>query len=125
MTTTITVTGNVTDQPEVGFTNSGTAAANFSIADNARYQDEQTGEWKDGNVTYWRIEVFGSMAERVADQVHKGRRVVVTGRTRTKEWRDRDGNKRVELRVRATDVALSLKYAAKGESNTADEEADS
>ena len=119
MSTNITVAGNlVEDQVKVNFTSEGKAAANFTVADNTRYFDEQANEWKQaGETTFWNVEVFGEQAERVAEFAHKGQRLIVIGRTKTRSWTDKDGNKRRELRINADDVAPSWKYGPKAQGN--------
>lgn len=112
MSTNITVAGNlVDDQVKLNTTKEGKAAANFWVADNTRYYDEHAGEWKQaGEATFWAVEVFGEQAERVAQWAHKGQRLVIVGRTKTRSWTDHDGTKRRELRINAEDVAPSWKF---------------
>lgn len=119
MSTNITVTGNLVEQVSVNFTTQGKAAANFTVADNTRYFDEQAQEWKSTEATFWSIEVFGQMAERAAE-LEKGERLIVVGKTRTKEWKDREGNRRRELRINASDIARSLKFGPKESPETND-----
>lgn len=107
MSTTITVIGNlVEDQIRLNHTSDGTPAANLTIADNTRFYDDRAGQWKQaGEATYWNIEVFGEQAERVAEQAHKGQRLIIVGRTKTSTWTDQEGTKRRELPISADDIA--------------------
>jgi single-strand DNA-binding protein len=119
MSTTVTVTGNlVQDEVRLNYTSDGTAVVNFTVADNSRYYDQQANQWKQaGEVTYWSVEVFGDLAERIAEHAQKGQRLVIVGRTKTRVWQDQDGNPRRELRINAEDVALSWKFAPRREGN--------
>ncbi len=104
---TITVIGNVGQDPEVRFTKSGMAVAKFSVADTRGKDDKKTTIWH--NVT-----VFDEQAQNVAEQVVKGSRVLVTGRLNKEQYTDKEGNKRESVEIIADDVCLSLKWAAKG-----------
>lgn len=112
MSTSITITGNVTEDPRLNFTREGAPAANFTVADNSFRRDEN-GDWQQTDASFWTVAVFGSQAERVAEQVTKGQRVMVTGRIHTDEWTDKNGNRRRDLRVKADEVAVSLKFGPK------------
>lgn len=118
MSTSITITGNVTDDPRLNFTREGAPAANFTVADNSFRRDEN-GDWQQTDATFWDVAVFGGQVDRVAEHVTKGQRVMVTGRIHTNEWTDKSGNRRRDLRVKAEEVAVSLKFGAK---NGADQE---
>jgi single-strand DNA-binding protein len=116
MSTSITIAGNITeDQPRFNFTREGTPAANFTVADNSWRRDSDSGEWQQTDATFWPVAVFGGQAERVAEQVSKGDRVIVTGRVQTHQWTDQDGNRRRELRIRADEIAQSLKFGPRND----------
>lgn len=111
---TITITGNLTRDPELRFTPSGKAVANLGVAENHRRRDD-SGEWVDGETTYWRVSVWGDQAEHVAESLAQGHLVVVVGRTGTRVWTPTDGPKAGEeqrsLEVIADTVAPSLRWA--------------
>ena len=112
--TNVTITGNLTREPELRFTPSGTAVANLGVAENHRRRNE-AGKWVDGEPTYWRVAVWGEQAEHVAESLEQGHLVVVVGRTGTRVWTPTDGPKAGEeqrsLEVVADTVAPSLRWA--------------
>jgi len=106
----ITVVGNCTRDPELRFTASGQALANFGVAVNRRWQNRQTNEWEEA-VSFFDITCWAQLAENVAESVQKGTRVVVTGRLDQRSWETQDGDKRSKVEIVADDVAPSLAYA--------------
>lgn len=106
---TVTIVGNVTDDPELRFTANGTAVANFTVAVNSRYKDGD--EWKDKLEGFFKINAWKEMAENVAESVMKGTRVVVTGKINQRSWENNDGQKRSAIEITADDVGLSLRWA--------------
>jgi single-strand DNA-binding protein len=112
----VTLVGNLTDDPELRFTPSGAAVANFRIAINTRVRDGDT--WKDGEPSFFRINVWRQQAENVAETLQKGNRCVVIGRLRSRSWETPEGEKRSATEVEADEVAPSLRWAtAKVERN--------
>lgn len=109
--TTITVTGNTTADAELRYTPSGAAVANFTIASTPRNYDKQSGEWRDGDPLFLRVNVWREQAENVAESVTRGARVVVVGRLVQRSFDTKDGEKRTVYEIEADDVAVSLKYA--------------
>lgn len=109
-TNTITISGNVTADPELRFTANGAAVAHFTVADTPRYQDD-TGQWQDGETLYQRVEVWGPLAENVAESLAKGSGVIVTGRVMAKSFENRAGDKKSYTEIRAEDIGPSLKHA--------------
>src|SRR5438309_6333883 len=99
--TVITVIGNLTDDPELRFTPSGAAVANFTVASTPRAFDRQTNEWKDGDTLFLSCSVWRQAAENVAESLQKGMRVMVQGRLKQRSYETREGEKRtvVELEV--------------------------
>ena len=95
----ITVTGNLTDDPELRYTPSGQPVATFTVANNPRYYDRDAQDWKDGDPNFYRVNVWRSLAENVADSFHRGMGVIVTGTMAMRTWEDNDGNKRVTWEV--------------------------
>lgn len=83
----ITVVGNLTDDPELRFTPSGAAACRFTVAHNPSYFDRQSGEWKDGEPTFFDCSVWRDLAEHVAESLSKGHRVILVGNLKTTRWK--------------------------------------
>src|SRR5919201_3498879 len=104
---TVTLVGNLTDDPELRFTAQGAAVANFRIAVSKRIKDAQTNEWKDGDTSFFRINVWRQLAENVAESLTKGTRVVVTGTVRQRSYETAEGEKRSVFEIEATDVGPS------------------
>jgi single-strand DNA-binding protein len=105
----VTITGNLTDDPELRFTPNGHAVANFRLAVTARVRDGET--WRDGDTSYFRINVWRQFAEHVADSLSKGDRAVVIGRLRSRSWETPEGERRSVVEVEADEVAPSLRWA--------------
>src|SRR5438270_8147786 len=108
---TVTLVGNLTDDPELRFTAQGAAVANFRIAVSKRIRDAQTNEWKDGDTSFFRINVWRQLAENVAESLARGMRVIVTGTLKMRQWETQEGEKRSVVEVEATEVGPSLKWA--------------
>lgn len=111
MSTTVTIVGNVGSDPELRFTGDGTAVASFSLAETSRKKNAQTGEWEDGNTTWFRVSVFGGAAENVAETIRKGMRAIVQGGLENRQYTTDQGEERYSLDVRAYEVGPSLKWA--------------
>ena len=109
--TVITVVGNLVDDPELRFTPSGAAVANFRIASTPRTFDRQTNEWKDGDALFLSCSVWRQAAENVAESLQKGMRVVVQGRLKQRSYETREGEKRTVVELDVDEVGPSLKYA--------------
>jgi len=107
----VTLVGNLTDDPELRFTAQGAAVANFRIAVSKRIRDPQTNEWKDGDTSFFRVNVWRQLAENVAESLTRGTRVVVTGTLKMRQWETQEGEKRSVVEVEATEVGPSLKWA--------------
>jgi single-strand DNA-binding protein len=105
----VILVGNLTDDPELRFTPNGAAVANFRLAVTPRVRDGDS--WKDGETSFFRINVWRQMAENVAESLTKGSRAVVVGRLRTRSWETPEGEKRSVTEVEADEVAPSLKFA--------------
>lgn len=108
---TITVVGNLTDDPELRFTPSGAAVARFRVASTPRFLDRQTNEWKDGEPLFLQCQVWRQAAENVAESLHRGARVIVTGRLRQRSYETREGEKRTVMELEVDEVGPSLRYA--------------
>jgi single-strand DNA-binding protein len=109
--TIITVVGNLVDDPELRFTPSGAAVANFRIASTPRTFDRQANEWKDGEALFLTCSVWRQAAENVAESLQKGMRVVVQGRLKSRQYETREGERRTVFEIDADEVGPSLKYA--------------
>src|SRR3954449_10117248 len=109
--TTITVVGNLTNDPELRFTPSGAAVTSFTFASTPRYLDKQTNEWKDGDALFLRCSVWRQAAENVAESLVRGSRVIVTGRLKQRSYETKEGEKRTVYEVEVDEVGPSLRYA--------------
>src|ERR1700751_2528335 len=109
--TTITVVGNLTADPELRFTPSGAAVANFTVASTPRIYDRQTGEWKDGEALFLRCNIWREAAENVAESLTRGARVIVTGRLKQRSFETREGEKRTVVELEVDEIGPSLRYA--------------
>ena len=110
--TVITVIGNLTDDPELRFTPSGAAVANFTVASTPRSFDRQTNEWKDGETLFLRCSVWRQAAENVAESLQKSMRVIVQGRLMSRSYDDREGQRRTVFELQVDEVGPSLRFAA-------------
>ncbi|MGN8244324.1 single-stranded DNA-binding protein [Cellulomonas soli] len=109
--TVITVIGNLTGDPELRFTPSGAAVANFTIASTPRNFDRQSNEWKDGETLFMRCSIWREAAESVAESLTKGTRVIATGRLVQRSYETREGEKRSVVELQVDEVGPSLRYA--------------
>jgi len=109
--TVITVIGNLTNDPELRFTPSGAAVANFTIASTPRTFDAQSKEWKDGETLFLRASVWKEAAENVAESLTKGMRVIASGRLKQRSYETKEGEKRTVIEFEVDEIGPSLKYA--------------
>ncbi|WP_326945374.1 single-stranded DNA-binding protein [Amycolatopsis sp. NBC_01307] len=109
--TVITVIGNLTSDPELRFTPSGAAVANFTVASTPRTLDKQSGEWKDGEALFLRCNIWRQAAENVAESLTRGARVVVQGRLKQRSFETKEGEKRTVVELEVDEIGPSLKYA--------------
>ncbi|HLV59638.1 MAG TPA: single-stranded DNA-binding protein [Natronosporangium sp.] len=109
--TTITLIGNLTDDPELRFTPSGAAVAKFRVASTPRYLDRQTGEWKDGEALFLTCNVWRQAAENVAESLQRGTRVILSGRLKQRSYETKEGEKRTVFEVEVDEIGPSLRYA--------------
>ncbi len=116
--TTITVVGNLTSDPELRFTPSGSAVANFTIASTPRTFDRQSNEWKDGETLFLRASVWREAAENVAETLTKGTRVVAQGRLKSRSYETKEGEKRTVMELEVDEIGPSLRYASAKVSRT-------
>jgi single-strand DNA-binding protein len=109
--TVITLIGNLTNDPELRFTPSGAAVANFTVASTPRTFDRQSNEWKDGETLFMRCAIWREAAENVAESLTRGTRVVVTGRLQSRTFDTKEGEKRTVIEMQVDEVGPSLRYA--------------
>ena len=105
----VTLTGNLTADPELKYTTNGAAVANFRIAVTSRVRDGDT--WRDGDTSFFRVNAWRTLAEHVADSLSKGDRAVVVGRLKSRSWETPEGEQRSVVEVDADEVAPSLRFA--------------
>lgn len=109
--TVITVVGNLTADPELRFTPSGAAVANFTVASTPRTFDKNSNEWKDGEALFLRCSVWRQAAENVAESLHKGMAVIVQGRLKQRSYDTKEGEKRTVYELDVDEVGPSLRWA--------------
>jgi single-strand DNA-binding protein len=105
----VMLVGNLTDDPELRFTPNGAAVANFRLAVTPRVRDGD--QWKDGETSFFRVNVWRQQAENIAETLQKGTRCIVVGRLRTRSWETPEGEKRSVTEVEADEIGPSLKFA--------------
>jgi single-strand DNA-binding protein len=116
--TVITIIGNLTNDPELRFTPSGAAVANFTVASTPRTFDRNSNEWKDGETLFMRCSVWREAAENVAESRARGARVIVSGRLRSRTYDTKEGEKRTVVELEVDEVGPSLRYATTKVSKT-------
>ena len=109
--TTLTIIGNLTNDPELRFTPSGAAVANFTVASTPRMFDRQSNEWKDGEALFMRCNVWRQVAENVAESLTRGSRVIVSGRLKQRSFDTKEGEKRTVIELEVDEIGPSLRYA--------------
>jgi single-strand DNA-binding protein len=107
----VTVVGNLTADPELRFTPSGAAVANFTVASTPRRYDKTTNEWHDGDALFMRCSLWRQAAENAAETLTRGMRVIVSGRLRQRSYETKEGEKRTVVELEVDEVGPSLRYA--------------
>ena len=110
--TQITVIGNLVDDPQLRYTPTGQAVANFRVASTPRFLDRQTNEWKDGDSLFLSCNVWRQAAENVAESLQRGMRVIVSGRLRQRSYETKEGEKRTVYELEVDEVGPSLRNAS-------------
>jgi single-strand DNA-binding protein len=105
----VTITGNLTADPELKFTANGAAVANFRVAVTSRVRDGDT--WRDGDTSFYRVTAWRDLATNLADSLGKGDRVLVVGQLRQRSWETDEGEQRSVVEVTAEEVGPSLRWA--------------
>ena len=108
--TTCTLTGNLTADPELRFTPSGAAVANFTVAATSRTLDKTTNQWRDGEALFLRCTLWRQPAENLAESLRRGDRVIVTGRLRQRSFETREGDQRTTIELDVDEIGASLKF---------------
>jgi single-strand DNA-binding protein len=109
--TVITLVGNLTADPELRFTPSGAAVANFTVASTPRTFDRQSNEWRDGDAMFLNCAVWRQAAENVAESLQKGMRVIVQGRLKSRSYETREGERRTVFEIDVDEIGPALRYA--------------
>ncbi len=109
--TIITLVGNLTADPELRFSPSGAAVANFTVASTPRTFDRQTNEWRDGDAMFINCSIWRQAAENVAETLQKGMRVIVQGRLKSRTYETREGERRTVFEIDVDEIGPSLRYA--------------
>src|SRR3978361_370641 len=109
--TVITVVGNLTADPELRFTASGAAVANFTVASPPRTFDRGPNQWKDGEAAFLRFKSWRQAAENVAESLTRGSRVIVSGRLKQRSFETKEGEKRTVIELEVDEIGPSLRYA--------------
>jgi single-strand DNA-binding protein len=112
MSTTVTLTGRLTADPEMRFSATGTPVAKFTVVTSRRIRDKQSGDWSDADTSFWDCVALGQLAESAAESLTKGIAVLVTGRAAQRTWETKEGEKRRSIEVTVDEVAPSLRWAS-------------
>jgi|ERR1700722_3956811 len=118
MSSKVTLQGRLTRDPELRFTQSGTAVAQFAVVTVRRVKNASTGDWEDQDVSFWDCTAFGTMAENIVESMQKGTSVIVTGSMRQESWTTKDQEKRTSWRVNVDDVGVSVRWKSLSEAKT-------
>ncbi|MBE8524211.1 single-stranded DNA-binding protein [Amycolatopsis sp. H6(2020)] len=109
--TTITIIGNLTDDPTSRFFDSGSFVTNFTVASTPRKLNRATGEWEDGDALFMRCNAWGQFGENIANSLRRGGRVVVQGRLKQRSFETNEGEKRTVMELEVDEIGPSLRYA--------------
>ena len=118
MSSTTSLTGNLTRDPEIRYTRDGQATTTFGLAINRRWQDRETREWEE-SVSFFDVVCWRDLAENVALSLSKGMRVIVTGRLDQRSWETEDGEHRSKVEITADEIGPSLLFATTDVQRTA------
>ncbi|QGJ92857.1 ssDNA binding protein [Arthrobacter phage Beagle] len=109
--TLITLIGNLTNDPEMRFTPSGSAVANFTIASTPRTFDRQSNQWKDGEALFMRCSLWREAAENFVESAVKGTRVIVSGHLKSRSYETKEGEKRTVMEMEVQEAGISVSFA--------------
>lgn len=110
--TIMTITGNLTADPELRISPSGRSIARLTVASTPRSLDKRTGEWSDGTTLFLRVAAFGSLADNAKTSLHKGDRVVIAGQLKARVWENDDGTRGSSVELLADEIGAGLRFAA-------------
>jgi single-strand DNA-binding protein len=110
MSTSVTLRGNLTRDPEIRYSAAGKPVVTFTVVTSRRSKNDTTGEWEDRDVSFWNCATFGQLAENAAESLAKGTGVIVQGNAAQQEWETKEGEKRRSLKVTVDDLAVSLRW---------------
>jgi single-strand DNA-binding protein len=110
--TQLTIVGNLVDDPQLRYTTTGNAVANFRVASTPRYLDKATNEWRDADSLFLTCNVWRQAAENVTESLQRGMRVIVSGRLRQRSYETREGEKRTVYEIEVDEVGPSLRNAS-------------
>lgn len=108
---TLTITGNLTNDLELRYTQGGAAVASFTVAATPKTFDRNTNEWKDGETLFQRCSIWKEAAENATESLTKGMRVIVTGRLKSRSYDTKEGEKRTVIELEVDEIGPSLRYA--------------
>lgn len=112
---TVTITGNITSDPELRYTQTGVPVANFTVAHTPRSKNPTTGEWEDsGDTLFLRVTAWRELAENVAASLSKGDAVMVIGLLGARTWQTKEGDNRTDVVCAADSVAVDLRRQTVG-----------
>ncbi|MFO7292137.1 MAG: single-stranded DNA-binding protein [Actinomycetes bacterium] len=118
MSNTVTLVGNLVDDPELRFTPSGVAMAKLRVAVNRRWRDRQTGDWQE-DTSFFTATCWREQAEAVAESLQKGTRVIITGRLEQRTWETEQGERRSVVEIQIDEIGPSLRWATASVTKTA------
>jgi single-strand DNA-binding protein len=104
----VTLVGFVATEPKVRYVNSSTPVANMRIGSTVRKMDRASGEWQDGETSFYSVTCWRALANNAATCLHKGQPVIVAGKLRVNSWQDRAGQQRTEVVVEADAIGFDL-----------------
>lgn len=106
----VVIVGNLTDDPELRYTPNGAAVANFRVAVNRRFRDD-SGQWKDAETSFFRVNAWRTLAENAAESLTKGSRAIIVGRLKSRSWETPEGDTRSAVEIEADELGPSLRWA--------------
>lgn len=109
-TSTTTIVGNLTRDPEIRYTRDGQATTSLGVAVNRRWQNRETLEWEEAT-SFFDVVAWRELAENVALSMTKGMRVLVSGRLEQRSWETEDGDRRFKVEIVADEIAASMRFA--------------
>lgn len=108
--TTITIVGNLTENPELSTLRSGTQVTTFTIASTPRVFDKNQNQWVDGAALFMRCQAWRDLAAHIASSLTKGMRVVATGTLSQRSYEDKTGVKHTVIEMTVEEIGASLRY---------------